>query len=77
MHSIYLSVRPSVHALTAVNIFQMSLNLYMLFISDIEWTVLKIMCMGLRVRLMGRANFSNTFWPLGGIKIYCNIFTLR
>ena len=36
MLSVCLSVRPSVHALTVVNILQISLNLYMLFISDIE-----------------------------------------
>ena len=41
MHSVCLSV----HALTVVNILPMPLNLYMLFISDIEWTVLKILCM--------------------------------
>ena len=36
---ICLSVCLSVlHALTVVNILQMCLNLYILFISDIEWT---------------------------------------
>ena len=43
-----LSVRPSVHA---VNILQMFLIFYMFFISDIEWTVLKMICMALSVRL--------------------------
>ena len=51
MHSICLSVHPFVHALTVINILQMSLNLYMLFISDIEKTVLKMICMGLSVCL--------------------------
>ena len=57
-HSIYhfstklkkgLSVRPSVHDLTLLNILQMSWNLCMLFTSDIEWSILKILCTGLKV----------------------------
>ena len=51
MHSVSLSVRPSVRALTVVNILQMSLNLCMLFISDIECAALKLIWMGLNVRL--------------------------
>ena len=52
MHSVFLSDRPSVHALNLLNILEMSWNLHMLFISDIEWTVVKIVCMELRVRLL-------------------------
>ena len=37
-----LSVRLSIRALTLVNILQMSWNWYMLFISGIAWSVLKI-----------------------------------
>ena len=51
VYALGLSVCPSVHILSVVNILQMSLNLYMLFISDVEWTILKIICMGLWVRL--------------------------
>ena len=40
-----------VHALTLLNILQMSYNSCMLFISDTEWTVLKVVCMGLMVYL--------------------------
>ena len=40
----------SVHAVT-VNIVQMSLNLYMLFMFDIERIVLKMVSIKLRVRL--------------------------
>ena len=50
MHSVCLSVHVTEHALTLVNILQMSWNLHMLFIFDIEWTVLKKVCMGLTVR---------------------------
>ena len=50
-----LSVSTSVHALIVVSILQMSLNLYMLFISNIEWTVLKMICIELGVRLQRRA----------------------
>ena len=54
LKSIYpfgLSVRPSVHALTVVNILQMLLNLYIVIKFDTEWTVLKMICIGLSVRL--------------------------
>ena len=65
MHSICLSVRPFVRALTVVNILQMSLNLYMLFILDIEWRVLKMICMGLSVRLQRHIKVSDIHWPIG------------
>ena len=41
IRSVCLSVHPSMHALALVNILQKSWNLYMIFISDIEWTLLK------------------------------------
>ena len=46
MHSDCLSVCPPVHALTLVNIFQMSWNLNILLMSKIAWTVLKMVYMG-------------------------------
>ena len=51
MPLVYLSIHPSVHVLTLVNVLQMSWNLYMLFISHIKWTVNKMVYMGLKVRL--------------------------
>ena len=48
MHSVCLSVCLSVRALTLKNILQMSWIWYMLFISDIAWTVLKMV----NIRLM-------------------------
>ena len=53
MNSVCLSVRPSVHPLFLANVLQMFLNLQMLFISDIEWSVLKMSFMLLKVRLQG------------------------
>ena len=44
MHSVCLSVRLSLQALIVVSIHQMSFNLYVLFISDTERTVLKMIC---------------------------------
>ena len=58
VHSVYLSVRPH-HTLTVVNILQMCFNLYLLFISDIEWTVLKMPCTVLSVRLQ---RHTKIFW---------------
>ena len=58
MHSIYaigLSVCLSVHALTLVNILQISWNVYTLFIPDVALTLL--VYMGLRVRLHRRTIF--------------------
>ena len=49
--SICLSVRLSDHALIHVNILQISWNWYMLFISNITWTVLKMICIRLMVCL--------------------------
>ena len=43
-----LSVHPSVHALTLVNFLHMFWNLYVLFISDVEWSALKILCLELK-----------------------------
>ena len=51
------------HALTVVHVLQMSL--YMLFLSDIEWTVLKMICIGLSDCLQRHIkNFPDTFWPI-------------
>ena len=47
MHLICLPVQ----ALTLVNILQLSLNLYILFISDIAWTILKMVCMRVMIHL--------------------------
>ena len=58
------AVRPSVQVLTLVNIFQKSRNLYMLFASDIKWTVEKMVCMELRIRLQ---RHTKVFWC---IKVY-------
>ena len=68
MHLVCPSVRSSVRALTFVSILQTSWNLYILFKSDIEWTVEKIVCMELRVRLQRHTNFSDTL-RLAGRKI--------
>ena len=46
-----LSVRLSMHTLNFVNILEISLNSYMLFIPDIECAALKMICMGLRIYL--------------------------
>ena len=57
MNSVCLSIRPTVRALTLVNIFQKSWNLYILFVSDIEWSIEKMVCMRLRVCLQRRTKF--------------------
>ena len=79
MHSVYLSVCLSFgHAGTILNILCISLNLYTLFTSDIEWTVLKIIRMGLRVRLQRHTKVSRCILPYEGdiFKAYCNLFML-
>ena len=48
INSVEISI-PSVLALTVVNILQMSLHLYMLFIPDIKCTVFKIICVSFSV----------------------------
>ena len=53
MHSVCLSV----HALTFAIILQMSWNSYMLFTCNIAWTVLKMLCIRLLVRLRGHTKF--------------------
>ena len=45
MHSVMHSVSLSIHALTLVNWLQMHWNLCMLFIYDVAWTALKMVCM--------------------------------
>ena len=76
---ICLSVRPSVHALTTVNVLQMFKNLYMLFISDIEWSVLKMSFMWLKVRLQGHTKIFRCITAYGKkiFKAYCNKFTFH
>ena len=66
-HSVWLSVGLSVHALTLVNILQMSWNLYMLFISDAARTLLKILFITIMVCLQWRMEF---FW-------YITAYTVR
>ena len=78
VYAFSLSIRPSVHALTLVNILQMSWNLYMLFIVDIEWTMVKMVCMGLRVRLQRHTKVFRYIKAYGGkfFKTYFNILPL-
>ena len=60
MHSVCLSVRLSLHALTLVNILQTSWILHIVFISAVEFTVEKMICMGLRVRVQRHAKVFDT-----------------
>ena len=59
----------------------MSLNLSILIVSDIEWTVLKMICTGVRIHLKKhRKVFQNIlfFWQKGMVfKAYCSRFILR
>ena len=55
----YLSVRPIVHALSLISSLQISWHLYMLFIFDAKWTILKMICMELKVYLQRR---TKVFW---------------
>ena len=48
----------------------------MLFISDIEWKVLKMICIGISIPLMRHKNFPISLSEAGEVevcKIYCNI----
>ena len=70
-------IRLSVH--TIVNTFQMSWNLCMLFISNIEWPVLKIVYMGLKIRLKRHTKlfrYSTANWG-ENFKAYFKIFMLH
>ena len=76
-----LFVRSCVYTSTFVNILQMSLHLCMLFISDIELRVLKMICVGLSVRLQRHSKvfLYISIYRRGGVKVfkvYCNIFIL-
>ena len=79
--SVCLSARPSVDGLNVIDILQMSLNLYMLFISDIERTVFKIICMAISARLQSRTKIFRCISAYRGegkvCKVYCNIFILH
>ena len=71
-----LPAHKAVHALTVINIFQMSLNLYMLFIFDIEWIILKMICIGLSVLLQRYTKVFrriSAYW--GGVKFVKLIVT--
>ena len=59
--SVYLS---SCLYMSLVNILQMPWNLYMLFISDIAWTALKMIYIRLMVCLQRHAKFSKTLRPM-------------
>ena len=59
LHSVCLSVHPFLHALILLNMLQMYWNLFMLFISDIEWSVLKMLCIRLKIRLQRQ---TKVFW---------------
>ena len=78
MHSVCLSVCLSVHALTLVNILQMSWNWYMLFMSDIAWTVLKMVYIRLMVCLQRHTKVFRYITVYGeeNFKGYLNIFIL-
>ena len=61
-----LSVCPSVQAFTFVNILQISSNLHMLFIFDIEWNACKMVCKGLSVRLQRYTKVFRCITAYGG-----------
>ena len=75
MHSICLYICPSVHALTLVNILQMSWNWYMLFISDIAWNILKMVCIRLMICLQRHTKVYNLWGKM--FKVHFNIFILH
>ena len=66
MRFVCLSVCPSMHSLTVVNILQISLNLYMLFISDIERTILKLCAWDEEFAYRDTKKFSDKFQPIRG-----------
>ena len=68
-----------VHALTLLNILQMSWNWYMLFISDTAWTVLKMVCIRLMVCLKRHTKVFRYITVYGGkiLKAYFNMFILQ
>ena len=62
-----LSVCLYMHAQTLVNILQMFWNLYMLFMSNIAWTTLKMAHIGLMIDLQTCPKvFPDTLWPMVG-----------
>ena len=74
MHSICLSV----HTLILENILKMS-SKHILFISDIAWTVLKIVYVGLMVRLQRHTKVFKYNMAYGTkiFKVYFNTFVLH
>ena len=72
------SVCLSVRALTLINILQMSWNWYMLFISDIAWTALKMVYIRLTVCLKRHTNFFRYIKAYGGkiFQEHFNVFRL-
>ena len=56
----------SVHALTLVNKFQKSRNLYMLFMCDVSFIILKMVCVELMVRVQRHAKVSRYFALIKG-----------
>ena len=64
-----------VRALTLVNILQMSWNWYMLFISDIAWTVLKMVYIRLMVCLQRHTKVFRYITAYGGGKSLKRILT--
>ena len=73
------SVCPSVRTLTLVNILQVFWNWYMLFISDIAWTVLKMVYIRLMVCLQRHTKVFRYITVYGEkiFKAYFIIFRLR
>ena len=68
-----------VSTLTLVNILQMSWNWYMLFISDIAWTVLEMVYIRLMVCLQRHTKVFRYITVYGGkiLKAYFNMFILQ
>ena len=63
-----------------VNILQTSLNLQILFISDIKWTILKMICMGLSLRSQKHTKVFRCISAYRGCEVFkvsCIIFILH
>ena len=81
MHSVCLSVSPPVCAHSncrkyLLNVFKFIYAVHIV----IEWTILKMICMEINVRLQRHAKFFDTFRPIGSggvFKVYCNGFILH
>ena len=69
MHSVCLSVCPSVSTLTPVNNLQMSWNWSVLFTSNIAWTRLKMVCIRLLVHLQRHTKVFPIHYDLWGGEI--------